>query len=100
MTSMTWFERAVVADADRLSDDLCYAQRVQDRIADADARTAPARFAIRALARSLTETEAMALICSLQNAIKESGWGHTDAGEAARESLTDAHRVIEQGADL
>lgn len=85
---------------DELSDAADSAERRSQLLLEADARTAPARFAIKALARSLTETEAMALIASVQNAIAESGWGHTKSGEAARESLTDAHWAIEQGENL
>ena len=64
----------------------------------ADLRTTPARVAMRL--SNISERECCLLIACLHHQIEQSGWGHTDAGQVAIESLMDAHAVLERAAEL
>ena len=63
----------------------------------ADLRTTPARVAMRL--SNISQRECCLLIACITQRIKDSGWGHTVAAQAAMESLTDAHFFLEEAAE-
>jgi hypothetical protein len=95
MNTPEWTLIERMKDASALSDLLNEADRRTREAEYADLRTRKAREEIKALARSLTEREAAALVSSLIAAIGASGWGHTDAATSACEGLLDAHIALE-----
>lgn len=88
-------QRQTLRHYGELADAAREAELRERAIEDADVRTRKAREAIKALAPSLTEHEAMALISCLQSALGVCGWGHTDHGKAADEGLIDAYISLE-----
>lgn len=88
-------QRQLNAHLGELADAANAAELRARALEDADVRTRAAREAIKGLARSMTEEEACALVSCLHSAILASGWGHTDKGSSAIESLMDAVFALE-----